>query len=88
MATAGAMLLMSRSVSQMPMMPLYLRMADSTTRSVAENTASEQNVGSAVAATDVDSGDTLTYTLSGTDAAAFGIVKHVRATPNKSSSRL
>ena len=45
-----------------------------TTRSVAENTASGQNIGGAVTATDVDTSDTLTYTLGGTDAAAFGIV--------------
>ncbi len=44
-----------------------------TTRSVAENTASGQNIGSAVSATDADSGDTLTYTLGGTDANAFSI---------------
>ena len=47
---------------------------DSTTRSVAENTASGQNIGSAVAATDADN-DGLIYTLSGTDAAAFSIVR-------------
>ena len=46
----------------------------STTRSVAENTASGQNIGDAVAATDSDSGDTLTYSLSGTDASSFSIV--------------
>ena len=46
----------------------------SATRSVAENTASGVNIGSAVAATDADSGDTLTYTLSGTDADSFRIV--------------
>ena len=46
----------------------------STTRSVAENTASGQNIGTAVTATDTDTGDTLTYTLGGTDAADFGIV--------------
>ena len=46
----------------------------STTRSVAENTASGQNIGSVVAATDVDSGTTLTYTLGGTDASSFSIV--------------
>ena len=45
----------------------------STTRTIAENTAAGTNIGSAVAATDADS-DTLTYTLSGTDAAAFSIV--------------
>ena len=42
------------------------------TRSVAENTATGTNIGTAVAATDVDE-DTLTYSLSGTDEASFGI---------------
>ena len=46
----------------------------STTRSIAENTASGVNIGSPIAATDVDTGDTLTYTLGGTDAASFRIV--------------
>ncbi len=46
---------------------------DSTTRSVAENTESGQNIGDPVAATDADN-DTLTYTLSGTDATSFSIV--------------
>ena len=45
----------------------------STTRAVAENTASGQNVGTAVAATDMDSGDTLTYSKTGDDAAEFGL---------------
>ena len=45
----------------------------STTRSVAENTASSQNIGTAIAATDADSGDTLEYTLGGTDSKSFGI---------------
>ena len=43
-------------------------------RSVAENTAAGENVGAAVTATDADTGDTLTYTLGGTDAASFDIV--------------
>ena len=47
---------------------------DSTSRSVAENTAAGQNIGDAVAATDVDTGTTLVYTLSGDDAASFSIV--------------
>ena len=42
-------------------------------RSVPENTASGENIGDPVAATDVDSGDTLAYTLGGTDAASFSI---------------
>ena len=45
-----------------------------TTRSIAENTASGQNIGTSVGATDADTGDTLTYTLGGTDAASFSIV--------------
>ena len=48
---------------------------DSTTRAIEENTVSGQSIGTAVAATDADSGDTLTYTLSGTDAAAFSLVR-------------
>ena len=43
-----------------------------TTRSVAENTAPGKHIGAAIAATDADN-DTLTYTLSGADAASFGI---------------
>ena len=42
-------------------------------RSVVENTAAGENVGAPVAATDPDTGDTLTYTLGGTDAASFDI---------------
>ena len=41
-------------------------------RSVAENTRANVDIGDPVAATDVD-GDTLTYSLSGTDAASFTI---------------
>ena len=48
-------------------------MVKTTTRSVAENTAANTNIGSAVSATDTDN-DTLTYSLGGTDAASFGIV--------------
>ena len=44
----------------------------STTRTVAENTGAGMNVGGPVRATDRD-GDTLTYTLSGTDASSFSI---------------
>ena len=43
-------------------------------RSVAENTAAGQNIGSPVTATDADTGDTLTYTLGGPDVASFGII--------------
>ena len=44
----------------------------STTRAVAENTAPGVNIGAAITAMDADN-DTLTYTLSGTDAASFSI---------------
>ena len=46
---------------------------DSTTRSIQENTTAGTNIGLPVSATDDDSGDTLEYTLSGTDAASFSI---------------
>ena len=44
----------------------------STSRSVAENTGSGVDIGRAVSATDAD-GNTLTYSLGGTDASAFSI---------------
>ena len=43
-------------------------------RTIDENTGSGVNIGDPVSATDPDIGDTLTYTLSGTDAASFDIV--------------
>ena len=46
----------------------------SATRSVAENTAAGTAIGTPVAATDADTGDTLTYSLGGVDAASFAIV--------------
>ena len=46
----------------------------STTRAIAENTASGTNIGDAVSATDAD-GHRLTYTLGGTDASSFAIVR-------------
>ncbi len=45
----------------------------STTRTIAENTPAGRNIGNPITATDAD-GDTLTYTLGGTDVAAFSIV--------------
>ena len=42
------------------------------TRSIAENTAANTNIGAPVAANDPN-GDTLAYSLEGTDAASFGI---------------
>ena len=47
--------------------------SSSTTRTIAENTPAGRNIGNPITATDAD-GDTLTYTLGGTDVAAFSIV--------------
>jgi len=46
----------------------------STTRTVRDDATAGRNVGSPVTATDADTGDTITYSLEGTDAASFGIV--------------
>ena len=46
----------------------------STTRSVRDDAASGAPIGNPVRATDADAGDTITYSLEGTDAASFGIV--------------
>ena len=47
--------------------------SETGTREVAENTAAGDPVGAPVTAMDADAGDTLTYTLGGTDAASFDI---------------
>ena len=47
--------------------------ASTTTRSVPENSASGIDIGAAVTATDIDSGDTLFYWLTGSDAGSFTI---------------
>ena len=47
---------------------------ETVTRSVAENTAAAINIGTPITATDLDTDDILTYTLSGTDVASFDIV--------------
>ena len=44
-----------------------------TARSVAENTAASTAIGAAFAASDADSGDTVSYALEGTDAALFAV---------------
>ena len=59
-------------ISQANTDPSFL--LESATREVAENSAAGVDVGGPVTATDTDTGDTLTYTLEGTDAASFGIV--------------
>ena len=56
-------------VNEAPVFP-----AGSDTRSVPENTPTDQNIGTPVAAEDPDAGDTPTYALGGTDAASFGII--------------
>ena len=43
-----------------------------------DTTATAADIGAAVAATDTDTTDTLTYTLEGTDASSFGIVSTYR----------
>ena len=45
----------------------------SATRSVAENTAGGVNIGNALAASDPDVGDSLTYTLGGADSSHFAL---------------
>ena len=47
--------------------------APTAARSVPASAGAGDNVGAPVTATDVDEGDTLVYSLSGTDAASFGI---------------
>ncbi len=46
----------------------------SATRSVRDDARAGTNVGAPVSATDADTGDTITYSLEGTDAASFSIV--------------
>ena len=48
--------------------------AETAARTIEENTEADQNVGTPVSATDQDAGETLIYTLGGTDAASFGII--------------
>ena len=57
---------------------------DTTTRSLPENTAAGTDIGDPVAATDPDNGDTLTYTLGGTDASSFDIVSNTGQLRTKS----
>ena len=59
------------SVPRPAMAPEFTE-GSSATRAIAENTQLGVNIGTPVAATDADN-DTLTYTLSGTDANAFSI---------------
>ena len=52
--------------------PTFATDAEGVDRSVAENTPAGQPIGAPVSATDAE-GDALTYTLAGTDAAAFAL---------------
>ena len=58
------------SENQPPVFP-----SDTDTRSVVEGTSAGAGIGAPVTAEDPDVGDALTYTLGGTDAASFGIVR-------------
>ena len=53
--------------------PPVFRDGQSAARSLAENTGPSINIGRPLAARDVDQGDTLTYSLGGTDAGSFDI---------------
>ena len=57
----------------LPNVAPVFREGATATRTIAENTASGTNIGTPVAATDANN-DILTYTLGGTDAAAFRII--------------
>ena len=48
--------------------------AETATRTIAENPEAGVDIGMPVSATDPDAGETLTYSLAGTDAASFGII--------------
>ena len=57
-----------------PNNPPVFSQGPSTTRTVRDDAALGANIGSPVRATDADAGDTITYSLEGTDAASFNIV--------------
>ena len=65
-----AMAVLANMVSMASTAPMFD--TETAERMVEENTAAEENVGGPVAAMDADD-DTLTYALSGTDAASFDI---------------
>ena len=66
MAASGATVTPTNNAPEFPA-------AEDGARSVAENAAAGDNIGAPVMATDADAGDTLTYTLGGTDMASFDI---------------
>ena len=63
------------SVSNVNEVPVFTE-GSSITRIIAENTGSGTNIGSPITATDPD-GDTLTYSLGGTDANAFSVDSNI-----------
>ena len=69
--SASASIMVTIMVTDVNEVPEFATETD--TRSVAENTAAGMNIGEPVMATDPDEGDTLTYALSGDDAASFDI---------------
>ncbi len=71
---AGTVLARGRISTQVTNNTPVFTDSNPTTRSIAENMASGVNIGDPVGATDADTGDILTYTLDGTDAASFDIV--------------
>ena len=62
-----------KATAEPPNNPPVFSEGASASRSVLETAAVGTSLGSPVRATDADTGDTLTYTLSGTDAASFRI---------------
>ena len=72
-ATVGVTVNDNDSVNSAPVF------ADTTAdRTIAENTAGGQDIGGTLTATDSD-GDTITYTLEGTDAASFNLITAIGA---------
>ena len=67
-----AMVVSASAVSQVPVNAAPEFPSATATRTIAENTAVGTNIGAPVEATDPD-GDTVTYTLEGTEAASFRI---------------
>ena len=72
--TDSASITVTITVAAPPNNPPVFTEGASTTRSVSEDAAAGVNIGSPVSATDTDQGDTLTYTLGGSDVASFDIV--------------
>ena len=58
---------------QYPNVPPAFAEGETATRAVDENTATGQDIGAPVTATDADEGDVVTYALGGTDAASFDL---------------